>query len=304
MENNKFINNTVVEALNRNQAGQIIDEYIKAGFGFGCGTTISTKSLSDGNGCRYIGVIDNKLGNYDSTIFYEKIIKKLTLNELIARVSSLNKLPEKWYIRGCDELGDYLKTVDNNSHYLNGGFDDSGYYINDYGNWSYLIGLWNHSSYQEITLQQYLDSIKPNNNNTNTNKMKSIEIPEGYEINLQKLIELGILTKPVQEEITKTYDDILKTFKYQIASFRIHDEDFDNIDAFIKLLNTAKYLNNIYSQELNYRFFFYIGKDELSVRSINTYIYNSVIYFNSQEAIDKAREILGEETIKLALKFN
>ena len=134
--------------------------------------------------------------------------------------------------------------------------------------------------------------------------MKSIEIPEGYEINLQKLIELGIVTKPVQDETAKTYDDILSSFKYQTASFRIHSEDFDNVHAFIKLLNTAKYLNNIYPQELNYRFFFYISKDELSIRSINTNVYNSVIYFNCKEAINKAIEILGEETIKLALKFN
>ena len=302
MENNKFINNTVVEALNRNQAGQIIDEYIKAGFGFGCGTTISTKSLSDGNGCRYIGVIDNKLGNYNSTIFYEKIIKKLTLNELIARVSSLNKLPEKWYIRGCDELGDYLKTVDNNQHKYVGLDSEYSYYIDNNEIWECTIyRLTNHT---EITLQQYLDSIKPNNNNINTNKMKSIEIPGGYEINLQKLIDLGIVTKPVQEETAKTYDDVLKTFKRQIASFSIHDEDFDSIHAFIKLLNTAKYLNNIYPQELNYHFYFYISKDELFIRSINTNNYNSVMYFNSKEAIEKAKEILGEETIKLALKFN
>lgn len=303
MERNNFINNTVVEVLNRNHALKIINEYNKTGFG--CSTPILTKSLSDDNGCRYIGVVNGEFGNYSSTIFYEKNIKKLTLDELIIRVNCINKLPKNWYIKGCEELKEYLKTVDNKLGCI--GLDpEYSFYINNKGIWRCTIhSLTNHT---EITLQQYLDSLKPNNNNTNTNKMKSIEIPEDYEINLQKLIELGILTKPVQEEITKTYDDILKTFKYQIASFRIHDEDFDNIDAFIKLLNTAKYLNKIYEkEENNEHYFFYISHSKLTYALAlvdEDIIYDSSIYFYSKQAIEKAKEILGEETIKLALKFN
>lgn len=304
MERNNFINNTVVEVLNRNHALKIINEYNKTGFG--CSTPILTKSLSDDNGCRYIGVVNGEFGNYSSTIFYEKNIKKLTLNELIIRVNCINKLPKNWYIKGCEELKKYLNN-NNIQAFCSGSINSYGYYDNG-GCWNCneVIFLQDFQDYHEITLQQYLDSLKPNNNNTNTNKMKSIEIPEDYEINLQKLIELGILTKPVQEEITKTYDDILKTFKYQIASFRIHDEDFDNIDAFIKLLNTAKYLNKIYEkEENNEHYFFYISHSKLTYALVGEdIIYDSSIYFYSKQAIEKAKEILGEETIKLALKFN
>lgn len=73
-----------------------------------------------------------------------------------------NHLPEKWYIRGCWELSQYLN--DNNIRaYYCGFIDWYGYYIiND--------GIWNSNSvnylqdYQEINIHQYLNLINSKEN--------------------------------------------------------------------------------------------------------------------------------------------
>lgn len=74
--------------------------------------------------------------------------------------------------------------------------------------------------------------------------------------------------------------------------------------AINKLMNVAKYLNdgwqpNWGTDELNY--FIYV--DSRGVLSIGSYVftYSSDIYFKSSKLAQQAIEILGEETIKLAL---
>lgn len=74
--------------------------------------------------------------------------------------------------------------------------------------------------------------------------------------------------------------------------------------AINKLMNVAKYLNdgwqpNWGTDELNY--FIYVGSG--GVLSIGSYVftYSSDIYFKSSKLAQQAIEILGEETIKLAL---
>ncbi len=216
-----------------------------------------------------------------------------------------NKLPEKWYIKGCSELIKYLKTADNNPNKILGVQPNFSYQINENGDWCCRYYTPD-SPYQEITLQQYLNSFKPNNN---TN-MKSIEIPEGYNLNLEKLIELGILTKPNQEEpkkIAETYQDIIKDFdSSNISSFIILDNNkHSNVEAFVRLLNTASYLNKMYEKDDDEICYFTLFEDELYTEYTDqTTVYDSRIYFNSTHAINNALEILGEETIKLALKFN
>lgn len=215
-----------------------------------------------------------------------------------------NQLPEKWYIKGCEELSSYFK---DNEISLDGDLYDCTYYIKENGNWDYFIGIPNHP-YQEITLQQYLDSIKPNNNN----KMKTIEIPEGYNINLEKLIELGIVTKSIPEKETKkiaeTYDEIVESelpYLRSTRTFSVHKDYLDNLNAFIRLLNTATYLNKTYEGNTIASWYFSIVNDNLEISNAdNLNVYDSSIYFNSKQAIEKALDILGEETIKFALKFN
>lgn len=226
-----------------------------------------------------------------------------------------NKLPEKWYIKGSVELVDHLKLANNNPNGVIGDSESYIYYINENEIWDYCFSV--DPNYQKITLQQYLNSIKPNNNN----KMKTIEIPEGYNLNLEKLIELGIVTKSIPEKETKmiaeTYDDIIKDIDSDnIGCFAILDYNkHSNVDAFVKLLNTATYLNKMYEKDINQNLWYfnyeYISNvkdyhDNIDIdwcRDDITY-YDSTIYFNSKEAINKALDILGEETIKLALKFN
>lgn len=216
-----------------------------------------------------------------------------------------NSLLEKWYIKGSRDFANYLKTVDNNLHELDGDVSCGCYYIVD-GIWEYCGDL--DPSYQKITLQQYLEPIKPNNNN----KMKTIEIPEGYNINLEKLIELGIVTKSSQEtkKIAETYNEIIKDIdSSNISSFIILDNNkHSNVEAFVKLLNTASYLNKMYEEDIDqnlwYFYYEYIGNVEIDWCRDDITDYGGTIYFNSKQAIEKALDILGEETIKLALKFN
>ena len=61
-----------------------------------------------------------------------------------------------WYIRGCKELEGYFKTIE---RYMDGGYNYFRYYIEG-GKW-YYSPVNNVKHRTEITLQDYLDSLKP-----------------------------------------------------------------------------------------------------------------------------------------------
>lgn len=77
--------------------------------------------------------------------------------------------------------------------------------------------------------------------------------------------------------------------------------------AINQLLNVAKYLNGDWqpdwnSPDIKYKYFIYMEPldDKLFITSDTRYI-SSFIYFKTKELAQKAIDILGEETIKLAL---
>lgn len=84
----------------------------------------------------------------------------------------------------------------------------------------------------------------------------------------------------------------------------ISEKQAQKLLAINKLMNVAKYLNDSWqpnweTDELNY--FIYV--DSRGILSIGSYVftYSSEIYFKSSKLAQQAIEILGEETIKLAL---
>lgn len=219
-----------------------------------------------------------------------------------------NKLPEKWYICGCKELKEYLIENSNNYNCCQGSYIDNGYLIEDeiwnFHHVDYLI----YNGYQEISLQQYLESLETNKNNTT---MQTIEIPEGFQLNLDKLKELGIII-PVKNEPNlcdvKTYDQIIRNLdlKAELIHGFIHNDLRPNIDSLIKLANTAKFLNgdNFNVEDGNFYYFFYIENDIFRIDSANINVHDGCILFKTKELAQQALDILGEETIKLALKLN
>ena len=74
--------------------------------------------------------------------------------------------------------------------------------------------------------------------------------------------------------------------------------------AINKLMNVAKYLNGDWQPNWNdvYEKKWYIFIEDKQIKINNTYrLQCNDIYFKSQELAEQAIEILGEETIKLAL---
>lgn len=155
-----------------------------------------------------------------------------------------------------------------------------------------------------------------------------IDVPEGTEAYLENNI---IKFRPIEKKLT--YRDIAKElFKdkktYYTDAFcniraikAINDADINCYDvnnctsekqakkllAINQLMNIAKYLNGDWKpnwfddKESKYYIFIYNGKIDIS----NTALSNCLeVYFKSKELTQQAIEILGEETIKLALCTN
>lgn len=152
-----------------------------------------------------------------------------------------------------------------------------------------------------------------------------IDVPEGTEAYLENNI---IKFRPIKKKLT--YDDIAKElFKnkktYYTDDFcniraikAINDADINYYDvnnctskkqlkkllAINQLMNIAKYLNGDWKpnwfddKESKYYIFIYNGKIDISNTALSSCL---EVYFKSKELTQQAIEILGEETIKLAL---
>lgn len=149
--------------------------------------------------------------------------------------------------------------------------------------------------------------------------MKTIQIPDNLEINLDKLKELGILT----EKSISTYDDVLKALEqrneakgnpyyHYVNSLPLYnDEIAKSLVDLVKLINTAKYLNgdwkptkiNMFNPGIKY--FFIIIENNLHITySHKDDLFTSLVYFKTKELAQQAIDILGEDTIKNALTLN
>lgn len=175
--------------------------------------------------------------------------------------------------------------------------------------------------FKVITYQQFKQLI--NENNMETKEVK-IQVPEGYEIDKENSTFDCIKFKPIKEVLT--YEDVAEelfkdkkcyyTDKFgTILSSVLYDSqclDINNCTSekqvrkllsINKLMNVAKYLNSKEKQSEN-GLWYYIRLDRNVINTdwTNPSVINyGGIHFNSREAAKQAIEILGEETIKLAL---
>lgn len=147
-----------------------------------------------------------------------------------------------------------------------------------------------------------------------------IETPEGMEAYLENNI---VKFKPIEKKLA--YENIAKELFENKDVWRISDliinkynrtgcwnyltnciseKQAKKLLAINQLMNVAKYLNGDWQPDWNnnkeskYYIFIYNGKIDIS----NTALSNCLeVYFKSKELVQQAIEILGEETIKLAL---
>lgn len=156
------------------------------------------------------------------------------------------------------------------------------------------------------------------------NKELQIITPEGYEIDKDKSTFEKIVFKKVKKKLT--YEQVAdKLFKGKNHYYT--DEDGDITEANIgwhcpnvaptehqlqrllalnKFLNVAHYLNE--GSEFNWKdhseykyFIYYNNNKKIFQIDSNTFINYGVVYFKFKELAEQAIEILGEDTIKLAL---
>lgn len=148
-----------------------------------------------------------------------------------------------------------------------------------------------------------------------------IDVPEGMEAYLEDNI---IKFKPIEKKLT--YDDIAKELFENKDVWRIGDlvinkynrigcwnyltnciteKQAEKLLAINQLMNVAKYLNDGWQpdwEEYNDNVKYYIQLYHKNISITYTRHYNaSFVYFKSEKLAQQAIEILGEETIKLAL---
>lgn len=198
-----------------------------------------------------------------------------------------------------------------NNYPMNVAFADKSYYKRE-------------TRYQIITYQQFKQLIKENNIET---KEVKTQVPEGYEIYKENSTFECVKFKPIKKVLT--YEDVAKElFKDKSAHYTdergrvLHSKftgeqflDANNCTsekqaqkllAINKLMNVAKYLNGgdftpDFTNSDERKWTFCIDKqNRLSVDFWCDYMI-SFVYFKSEELAQQAIEILGEETIRLAL---
>lgn len=152
-------------------------------------------------------------------------------------------------------------------------------------------------------------------------KQITIKIPDNYELKQD-----GNTYTIVEKEKRLTYEDIArelfsKSYHYIDSSGKIHNEHTDDYHitepnnctsqkqaekllAINKLMNVAKYLNDGWQPDwdkpVECKYYINTYSKQLKV-TFNTWVCSGDIYFKSEELAEKAIEILGEETIRLAL---
>ena len=140
-------------------------------------------------------------------------------------------------------------------------------------------------------------------------KQITINIPDNYELKQDD----NSFTIVEKKEKKLTYEDILIELKPIINLTLSAGLDFyatsckmiNKIHAINKLMIVAKYLNGDWQpnwEDTNGKFFIAPNHEASRFDIEEDVIYqNSYIYFKSMELAKQAIEILGEETIKLAL---
>lgn len=156
--------------------------------------------------------------------------------------------------------------------------------------------------------------------------MKELKItpPEGYEIDKENSTFEKIVFKKIEEKLT--YEKIAeKLFQYEKHYYIAGDggimgtsigwscpntapteHQLQKLLALNKLMNVAYYLNEgsnfNWKDHSEYKYFIYYNNNKKIFQiDSNTFVNYGIVYFKSKELAEQAIEILGEETIKLAL---
>lgn len=175
-------------------------------------------------------------------------------------------------------------------------------------------------------IARLVDILKINNNDMETKEMKIVP-PEGYDIDKENSTFECVKFKPIKKDLT--YEDVAKElFEYKYCVFydsrgRIYETPCLDSDCYLqpnkfksikqaekllainKLMNVAKYLNGEdwkpdWDNEDELKYFINKNRAGIYVSRNNCNIF-SIVYFKTKEAAQQAIDILGEETIRLAL---
>ena len=230
----------------------------------------------------------------------------------IAIEGSQDSNEQKEIIEILESLGGY------NTHHYHGNCSGAYYYV-DFDNvieWRRTLST---QEYELLTLKQYKEKYM----NSETKELK-IEIPEGYEVDKKNSTFEKIVFKKVEEKLT--YEKIVdKLFQYEhhyyintdgsimktslgwrLPNAAPTEHQLEKLLALNKLMNVAHYLNDGWEPDWNNggqeKFYIYYNSAVKTFNISANFYYNSgVIYFKSKEIAKQAIQILGEETIKLAL---
>lgn len=103
---------------------------------------------------------------------------------------------------------------------------------------------------------------------------------------------------------TGTLDTYHPTSSYYYANNCTSNKQLRKLLAINKLMNVAKYLNGDWqpdwNSEVEDKYYIYATTNIIDIASA-TFRYSDVVYFKSRKLAEQAIEILGKETIKLAL---
>lgn len=131
-----------------------------------------------------------------------------------------------------------------------------------------------------------------------------INIPNGYKVDIENSdLSKGIIIFK-QKELT--YNEICRelTSESKIIGFYIPTNKCNKVEAIVKLIKTAYYLNEgwkpDWTNEIEAKYSFYLSYKKIDI-DCSFLSSSSICYFKSRELAEKAIEILGEDTIRLAL---
>lgn len=131
-----------------------------------------------------------------------------------------------------------------------------------------------------------------------------INIPDGYKIDTESSdLDKGIIAFKKKE---LTYNKIRMELvsESKLAGSYIPTNKYSKVEAIVKLIKTAYYLNEgwepNWDDETESKYDFFIDHKKININRVRIHAH-CICYFKSRELAEKAIEILGEDTIRLAL---
>lgn len=132
-----------------------------------------------------------------------------------------------------------------------------------------------------------------------------IKAPDGYKF--KEIKDGNIVFEPIQKI---NYDYVIEQLDLDLQDSNIvmlrcySTRHAEKLRAINRLLNVAKYLNGDWKPDFSgigkQKFYIFINEGKLDITA-NTFCIDSCCYFKTKELAKQAIEILGKDTIKLAL---